>query len=93
MCVQNKTKKLLEQKRKALNELETKRQQRDEELKREIVEAKNAIIERSQRLKFEEMDAVKTFNRAIQHCEVIIIINYTSLQELPKVVLFSCTYR
>lgn len=68
----------MEQKRKALDELEARRQQRDEELKREVLEARNAIIERCHRLQFQERDAVKTFNRAIQHSEVIakiIIIN------------------
>ncbi|XP_008184806.3 trichohyalin-like [Acyrthosiphon pisum] len=66
----NKTKKLLEQKRKALSELEAKRQQRDEEMKREAQEARNRIIEKACKLKFEERDATKTFYRALQHSEV-----------------------
>ncbi|CAI6361548.1 unnamed protein product [Macrosiphum euphorbiae] len=66
----NKTKKLLEQKRKALSELEAKRQQRDEEMKREALEARNRIIEKACKLKFEERDATKTFYRALQHSEV-----------------------
>lgn len=78
-CVQNKTKKLLEQKRKALAELETKRQQRDEETKRETLETRNRVIEKARWLKFEERDVAKTFNRALQHCEVIIIERRQSL--------------
>lgn len=70
-CVQNKTKKILEQKRKALLELEDQRRQRDEEMKREAQEAKNKVIEKARRLKFEERDSVKMFNRALQLSEVI----------------------
>ncbi|XP_027840173.2 cilia- and flagella- associated protein 210 isoform X2 [Aphis gossypii] len=66
----NKTKKLLEQKRKALSELEVKRQQRDEEMKREALDARNRIIEKACKLKFEERDATKTFYRALLHSEV-----------------------
>lgn len=72
MTTQNKTKKLLEQKRKALSELEAKRQQRDEEMKREALDARNKIIERARTLKFEERDATKTFKRALQHSEVFV---------------------
>lgn len=62
----------MEQKRKALSELEAKRQQRDEEMKREALDARNKIIERARKLKFEERDATKTFNRALQHSEVFV---------------------
>ncbi|XP_025208212.1 coiled-coil domain-containing protein 173-like [Melanaphis sacchari] len=66
----NKTKKLLEQKRKALSELEAKRQQRDEEMKREALDARNRIIAKAYKQKFEERDAMKTFSRALLHSEV-----------------------
>lgn len=72
MCVQNKTKKLLEQKQEALSELEAKRRQRDQEMKREAIEVRNMIIERTRKQKFLERDAVKKFNRALQHSEVIV---------------------
>lgn len=71
----NKTKKLLEQKRKALSELEVKRQQRDEEMKIEALDARNRIIEKACKLKFEERDATKTFYRALIHSEVIMMID------------------
>ncbi|VVC38034.1 Hypothetical protein CINCED_3A011215 [Cinara cedri] len=66
----NKTKKLLEQKQKKLSELEAKQRQIDEEMKHEALKARNRIIEKSRKLKFEEKDIVKTFNRALQHSEV-----------------------
>jgi len=69
--VQNKTKKILEHKRKALSELETKQKERDEEMKREAQEARNKVIEIAKQLKFEEKDATKTFHRALQLSEVI----------------------
>lgn len=61
----------MEQKRKALSELEATQRQIDEEMKREAVNARNKIIEKSRQLTFQERDAVKTFNRALQHSEVI----------------------
>lgn len=64
----------MEQKRKALSELEIKRQQRDEEMKREALEARNRIIEKACKLKFEERDATKTFYRALQNSEVNMMI-------------------
>lgn len=70
ICVQNKTRKILEQKRKAFLELETNQKQRDEEMKREAQEARNRVIEKAQKLKFEEMDATKMFHRALRHSEV-----------------------
>jgi len=76
VCTQNKTKRILEQKREAISKLEAKRLQRDEEMKREAQEARDRILERARKLKFEERDETKTFNRAIQHCEVIDLIIY-----------------
>lgn len=61
----------MEQKRKALSELETQRQQRDEEMKHEAIETRNKIIEKTKKQKFEERDAVKAFNRALQNSEVL----------------------
>jgi len=54
--------------------LEDKRQQRDEEMKREALEARNRIIEKACKLKFKERDSTKTFYRALQHSEVITMI-------------------
>lgn len=65
----------MEQKRKALSELEVKRQQRDEEMKREALDARNRIIEKACKLKFEERDSTKTFYRALLHSEVIMMID------------------
>lgn len=61
----------MKQKRKALSELETKQQQRDKEMKHEALMVRNRIIEKTRKLKFEERDETKTFNRALQHSEVI----------------------
>lgn len=61
----------MEQKRKAFFELEAKRQQRDKEMKHEALEARNRVIEKARKLKFEERDETKTFIRALQHSEVI----------------------
>jgi hypothetical protein len=61
----------LEQKRKALSELEAQRQQRDKEMKHEAIETRNKIIEKAKKQKFEERDAVKAFNRALQNSEVL----------------------
>jgi len=72
----------LEQKRKALSELEVKRQQRDEEMKGEALEARNRIIEKARKLKFEERDATKTFYRALQHSEVIMMIAISNINKI-----------
>lgn len=40
-------------------------------MKHEALKAKNRIIEKARKLKFEERDETKTFNRALQHSEVI----------------------
>lgn len=61
----------MEQKQKALSELEARRQQRDEEMKREAIKTRNTIIEKARNQKFEERDAVKAFNRALQNAEVL----------------------
>jgi len=64
--------------------LEAKRQQRDEEMKREALEARNRIIEKACKLKFEERDATKTFYRALQHSEVIMIIALTNINKTKR---------
>lgn len=61
----------MEQKQKALSELEARRQQRDEEMKREAIKTRNTIIEKARNQKFKERDAVKAFNRALQNAEVL----------------------
>lgn len=71
----------MEQKRKAFIELEAEQQRRDEEMKREALEARNRIIEKAYKLKFEERDATKTFNRAIRISEVSLIAVYISSDE------------
>lgn len=40
-------------------------------MKHEALKARNRIIEKACKLKFEERDETKTFNRALQHSEVI----------------------
>ncbi|XP_025419505.1 vicilin-like seed storage protein At2g18540 [Sipha flava] len=85
----NKTKKLLEQKRKALSELEAQRQQRDKEMKHEAIETRNKIIEKAKKQKFEERDAVKAFNRALQNSEVFkeraIQINFNKSERKKRI--------
>jgi len=71
---QNKTKKILEQKRKALTELEAEQKRRDEEMKREMLVARDRVVDRARKLKFEERDATKTFNRAIRLSEVSLAV-------------------
>lgn len=75
----------MEQKRKALSELEAQRQQRDEEMKREAIETRNKIIQKARCQKFEERDAVKAFNRALQNSEVL-----TCKLVLPLLLLNYC---
>lgn len=84
----------MEQKRKAFVELEAEQQRRDEEMKRETLEARNRIIEKAYKLKFEERDATKTFNRAVQISEVSLIAVYMSSNEfgdesIKKTILIS----
>lgn len=64
----------MEQKRRAFSELEAKQRQIDEEMKYEALKTRNKIIEKSRKLKFEEKDVVKTFNRALQQSEVILML-------------------
>lgn len=66
----------MEQKRKAISELEARQRQIDEKMKCEAVEARNRIIEKSRKFKFQEKDVVKTFNRALRDSEVILTIIY-----------------
>lgn len=76
----------MEQKRKALAELEAEQNRRDEEMKREMLVARDRVIENAQKLKFEERDATKTFNRAIKLSEVSRLVIYFGFKKYCKTV-------
>lgn len=44
-------------------------------MKKEALDARNRIIEKACKLKFEERDATKTFYRALLHSEVIMMLD------------------
>ncbi|XP_050545521.1 meiosis-specific nuclear structural protein 1-like isoform X3 [Daktulosphaira vitifoliae] len=86
--VLNETKRVLEQKHKAKENLEVEQRQIDEQMKIEAHRIRNEVIEKTRKLKFEEKDWTKTFNRALQQSEVFkernIQLTFNELERLKK---------